>query len=675
MAEAADSLPPLRPPAVPLVAVDPYFSVWSFNDNLTDDRTKHWSGSNMVMSGLVRIDGRPLRIIGPGRLPAMPQASVEVLPTRTVYQFRDGGVLLTLTFTTPALPDDLDVFSWPVTYVTFDVASVDGKPHGVSLYFSVLADWACQNPDQKAVWSRCQLGDFTTLRAGSRDQNVLGVENTERSDWGYVYLAVPPAAGTREVIAPFDQCQGTFAGKGLLPAYDDLHTPRAVSDGWPALACVMDLGQVKEPVARHLVLACDDIFSVELFQRRLRPYWRRKHADIGALLRGALLDYESLLQRCRAFDEELMADLRRAGGERYARLCALSYRQCVAAHKLALEYDGTPRHFPKENYSGGFIGTVDVIYPSAPFFLLLNPHVLKAQLTPIFDYARSPHWPYPFAPHDIGNYPIANGQTYGGTDLPMSKQMPVEESGNMLILAAALAKIEGNADYAMRHWDLLQRWADYLLQKGLDPENQLCTDDFMGHLAHNANLSIKAIIGIGSFAQLCRMTGKTDEAAKYRRAAEEMARRWPELAADGDHYRLAFDKPGTWSQKYNLVWDKLLGLNLFPPEIARREVAYYRKQLLPYGLPLDSRGPLCKNDWAIWSATLAEEPADFEAIVETLYHFADAAAVRVPLTDCYWADKGTLRAFQARSVVGGFFIKLLADGPLWQNWARRGAAE
>ena len=660
-----------RPPAVPLVTHDPYFSVWSMADTLTRETTRHWTGTAQSMTALVRIDGQVRRVMAgePRQFQALRQKSVEVLPTRTVYTFEGEGIRLTFTFLTPALPHDLDALSRPLTYLVWDAQSTDGRPHRVSLYFDAGYELAVNRPDQRVTWGRVKLGEIAALRLGSQQQEMLGRPGDDlRIDWGWLYAAAPPGPGVSQAATDRTPAVKAFQQLGTLPDSDDTsaHVPGRYRN--PVLAHAFDFGSVgSAAVRRWAVLAYDDIFSLEYLHRRLRPYWRRNGAEASDLLREALRDFASLESKCVAFDKEVMADLTRAGGEKYARLCALAYRQTLAAHKIAADLDGTPLMFSKENNSNGCIGTVDVIYPASPFFLLFNPRLLRAQLQPVFEYAGSPLWKHPFAPHDLGTYPLANGQVYrGGTE-----QMPVEESGNMLIMMAALARVEGNADFALRYWPLLARWAGYLKEKGLDPEDQLSTDDFAGHLAHNSNLSLKAILALASYGSLCDMAGKREEAAVYRGTAAGFARKWIAMADDGDHYRLAFDKPGTWSQKYNLVWDRLLGLKMFPPEVARKELAYYRERQNPYGLPLDNRERYTKLDWIAWTASLAESRADFETLFAPAYRFAHESPSRVPLTDWYWTHDGARRGFQARSVVGGLFIQMLNDPALWKKWAAR----
>jgi len=288
------------------------------------------------------------------------------------------------------------------------------------------------------------------------------------------------------------------------------------------------------------------------------------------------------------------------------------------------------------------------------------------------DYAASPRWKFPFAPHDLGTYPYATGQVYGGGEKTEEDQMPVEETGNMLIMLAALAKVEGNAEFAKAHWNILEKWADYIVVKGFDPENQLCTDDFAGHLAHNINLSVKTIVAIASYSVLCDMLGMKEKALEFRKKAEGMTKDWIEQSNDEDHTRLAFDQPGTWSQKYNLVWDKILNLNLFPEEISKREIKYYKKMQAEYGLPLDSRERYTKNDWITWTASIADNQGDFKILFEPIYKFAEKTPQRVPLSDWYVTDNAYQCAFQARSVVGGFFIKMLRDENLWKKWIEKG---
>jgi hypothetical protein len=667
----------LRPPAVPLIVNDPYLSVWSMSDKLTDDWSKHWTGTNHPMCGLIRIDGQVYRFMGGSfyfttlDFPVIEQTSLEVTPTRTIYTFATKGVQLTQTFMTALLPHDLELMARPVTTVECDVVSTDGQTHDVALYFDIQANIVVDNDSQKVVWGRHRLEERDVLWMGSLEQPMLEKSGDDlRIDWGYLHVTSIQSA--KGALASDTILRTEFAKSGNLPENDHTEMPLRVGNRppHPTLAWAHDLRTVSdEQRSWQIVIAYDDGFSVEYMHRKLRPYWRKDGMKASDLVQSTIDQFDEIKKNCVNYDSELVADLTQVGGAEYAQLASLAFRQCIAAHKLVVDLDGTPLFFSKENFSNGCMGTVDVTYPSSPFFLLFNPDILEAMLTPILDYASSNRWKFDFAPHDIGRYPLANGQVYGGGEETDLRQMPVEECGNMLIMVTALCKIRDEISYAQSYWDTLTQWAEYLLDKGLDPENQLCTDDFAGHLAHNVNLSVKALVGIAGYAWLCEQNDRSDKAQEIRFTLTSMVKQWMEMADDGDHYRLTFDKPNTWSQKYNLVWDRLFDLRLFPDEVFEKELAYYKTKQLEYGLPLDNRDSYTKLDWIVWTASLAESENDFKYFIRPIYKWLEESESRVPMTDWYYADSGLqVRKMQARSVVGGVFIRMLFDKDLHRKW-------
>ena len=248
------------------------------------------------------------------------------------------------------------------------------------------------------------------------------------------------------------------------------------------------------------------------------------------------------------------------------------------------------------------------------------------------DYAQGGKWKFPFAPHDLGQYPL---REWAGVRRRGEQRARPDARGRVgQHDPDAGGDGESGRQRELRrnkYWPLLTRWAAYLRDKGLDPENQLCTDDFAGHLAHNTNLSLKAIEALGGYALLADMTGHKDEAQSYRKTAQEFAARWQTMASAGDHYKLTFDgKDETWSQKYNLVWDKILGLNLFPASVTDTEIAYYKAHQNKYGLPLDNRKSYTKLDWTLWSATLAPSGEDFRALVVAALRLVERHALPRP---------------------------------------------
>ncbi|WP_337044321.1 glutaminase family protein [Emticicia sp. 17c] len=571
------------------------------------------------------------------------QKKVTVNATQTMYNFSCGKVDLTLTFTSPLLINNLDVLSRPVSYISAKMKATDNLLHDVRLYLGASTDIAVNTPAQEVQATQYSDKGLAILKAGTTSQNVLKLKGDDvRIDWGYMYVAVPKVAGVVQSITKGNDLSNAFtpsANTNLGGKHLTLNT-------------LVNTGKVGSTTKEQVfLLGYDDIQSVQYFQTNLAPWWRKNTTTIENQLAAALTGYRSIIQACEAINRKIYNDAL-IGGEQYARLCELAYRQSIAAHKLVKSPSGEILFLSKENFSNGSINTVDVTYPSAPLFLVYNPDLLKGMLNGIFYYSESGKWTKPFAAHDLGTYPLANGQTYG-------EDMPVEECGNMIILTAAIAKVEGNTLYAKKHWKTLSVWADYLSKEGLDPALQLCTDDFAGHLARNANLSLKAIVALGGYAQMAEKLGEKQTAEKYKAITKEMVKKWLEMAADGDHYSLTFNDKGTWSQKYNLVWDKLLKLNLFPKEVYDKEVAYYLTKQNAYGLPLDSRKTYTKSDWVVWTSVLASRKQDFDALVEPMYKYATQTKTRVPLSDWHETTNGNMVGFQARSVVGGYFMKVL----------------
>jgi hypothetical protein len=576
------------------------------------------------------------------------QTNVVMNATQTIYNFTCGAADLKLTFTSPLLMNDLALMTRPVTYVSFAVKSNDGAEHNAQLYFGASTDIAVNTPVQQVKATKYTSNNLAILKAGTVEQPVLQKKGDDlRIDWGYMYVAVPQNGNPSQSIASPQtsidnfssgkvQQTGETAGKQLM------------------LNTVLPLGKISSTEQeKHVLVGYDEVYAVQYFGQNLRPYWNKDgNTTIEQQLASAESSYQDVLSKCEAFNKQMYDDASKAGGEEYAKLCVAAYRQSISAHQVLESPQGEILFLSKENFSNGSINTVDITYPSAPLYLIYNPDLLKGMMNGIFYYSESGKWKHDFAAHDLGTYPIANGQTYG-------EGMPVEESGNMLIVTAALCKAEGKADYAKKHWQTLTTWVNYLMQNGFDPANQLCTDDFAGHLARNANLSAKAIVGIGCYGMLADMMGDKATSQKYHDSAVAMAGRWQQMANDGDHFALTFSDKNTWSQKYNIVWDKVLDLHIFPESVYDKEINFYLTKQNEFGLPLDSRKTYTKSDWILWSATLANNDNDFKKLVEPVYKYATETPTRVPLSDWHETTDGKQVGFQARSVVGGYFMKML----------------
>ena len=641
-----------RPTAIPLITSDPYFSVWSFSDKLYDDNTRHWTGYRHSMCGVLSIDGEPYRFMGLGNVvdqytpdcKTMEQKSVTVDPTTTTYVFTHKACELTVTFVSPLLMDRLEVLSRPASYIFYEIKPLE-EGHKFSIYFDLSADLTgdidgtpyVANAEDGHVWM------------GRAEQEILNRDGDDvRIDWGYLHLVHPNAK-----VMPLNYRLRFFMKHKFERHFTvDISKPIAAFPAPKMPILCMD----SEELCGKLVVAYDDLKSIMYYHKPMDAYYKSFYGDFDTMLKAAAAEADEMRSLCADFDAKLNADMEKVTPE-YAKIGALAYRQAIAAHKL-IEVDGKLMFLSKENFSNGCLATLDVTYPSIPLFLIYNPELVRAMMRPLFAFARTDLWEYEYAPHDCGRYPFCNGQVYGLKEgkLREEKQMPVEECGNAILTVAAAVRADGDRSIAEENKDLLAQWADYLVEYGYNPANQLCTDDFAGHLAHNCNLSLKAIVALGAYAQLF-------DAPKYAEIAKEMADRWVKEAKkqNAKGWRLTFDHDDSWSMKYNIIWDRLLGLNLFDESVSREEIEVYTEKMNRYGVPLDSRSDYTKLDWMAWTTVMTDNPAYTKAVYVAIANMINESLDRVPITDWYYTSDGRQAEFQARSVLGGFYINLLAD--------------
>ena len=659
---------PIRPPAVPLAVKSPYLSTWLAADNLPGAWPSFWTGRTTAMTGIALIDGAPFLFMGQPNspvqypLPTLRQVSLTTTATRSIFVLTQAGVELTVTFLSPVSPGDLKRQSQPLSYISVTARSTDGASHQVSVYFDISGEWASGDSGKAITWTSESSSGVRNLAFHRSEPQVLG-EIGDAAEWGTVVLSSPERSGLTWQIGPDGDVRKQVVTAGKLANTEDTRKPRAINDAYAVFAFSQDLGPVGSKASAPFVVSIGHVREpiVSYLGAQLPPLWKDYWASWQLMVAAFLGDFSTATSRCVRLDAKIEKDAIKAGGKDYAALCALAFRQAYAATELASK-DGKPWAFLKEISSNGNMQTVDVTYPSVPVFLYADPAYLGLILAPVLDYVENHDYPHLFAPHDLGaHYPNADGHLSGEGE----EDMPVEESANMLIMAAAylarIPKAERTA-YATAHYPIFKQWGDYLVTAALDPDLQNQTDDFTGFIAHSVNLALKGIVGIGAVSLIATDAGKSADAAAYLATARDYIAQWEQKATDvsGEHLKLAYDQDGTWSLKYNGYADELLKLGLVPAAVAQKEADWYVSRAATDGVPLDIRHTYTKADWEMWTAAWLKDHDEIrELLITGLYTFANTTNQRVPLTD--WYDTVANRpagGFQARPVVGGFFALL-----------------
>lgn len=635
----AVSYKPLRPPALALAVRGPYSSVWSSVNDDARLKPTFWGGQELDWEGIAAVDGVSYELMGTasdtldlttGNLTRAKPLAVSYDSQSSTFTFGAGPFELTATFLSPVIPDNLCRTSIPLFYISISAQSRDNGTHDVQLYMDVTG--AVVAPDQGAniEWS---LNEYSGIRSWlvSVDKQTTFGEDDDQALWGNFTFssARGPARAFFHASGFSEDVRGYFVDKRHLPGSTD-DDYRAADDSEPVFAFAHDLGKVSASQSPEALYTLGHIeqpsikYLTTSGMEDLQPWWTRCFSEIHAMIHYHYHDYNVSRALSDSFEERLPTDVksyfqthpapvptslvtsRLTEEEAYYAIVALSTRQVMGAYTLTAPPSSggcttrgyakdEPLIFQKEISSNGNTNTVDVLYPAMPFFLYAKLSLLRNLMAPLLESQECRFYPNDYSMHDLGShFPNATGHVEGDDEF-----MPVEESGDMILMMLAYQRATGDTAWLQQHFQIMKRWAQYLIDYTLVPAQQLSTDDFAGQLGNQTNLALKGILALKAMSEISKVVGDQMSVDHYSHTADEYIKKWEEYSVNEDekHTALAYDWDASTGLLYNAYVDKLLGLNSVPERIYDMQSKWYPQVAGDWGVPLDSRHSYTKSDW------------------------------------------------------------------------------
>ncbi|KAI0736168.1 hypothetical protein C8Q72DRAFT_241274 [Fomitopsis betulina] len=679
---------PFNPPSIPLAVRSPYLSAWLPQSANTGTALttwpQFWNGDTLGWSGFVKVDGLSYNFLGSPAVSnttfkAATQNNITWTSTRSEFALTAGSVQLVVTFISPVETTSLVNLSMPFSYMAVTATPTDGQSHSVQIYSDISSEWVSGNNTQKVNWNTT-IGDDVIIHQAQLQEQILYEESGDRIQYGSVYFATTNSASTTFQTGEDTVIRAQFINNGTLLNTQDTNF-RAISDKWPSYGFAHDLGNITEPgtVVFTIGHARDPVINYITNDGSLQarcPLYLSQYSTIIDAITAFTNDYDYAQHRSDDLDFQIFQDASAITGN-YSDIVALSLRQTLGAIELTYTPGNTSEvmAFVKEISSSQSISTTDVIYPAWPAFLYTNPAIGKALLLPLFEYQATGQYPNQWAAHDLGSaYPVAPGYPNGTDTL-----MPIEESGNMLIMTLSYTQKTEDLSLVTTYYNLLDQWAQYLVSNTLEPANQLASDAFAGSLANQTNLALKGIIGIKAMAEIAKLVGNSSAGSTYDSIASSYIDQWQTLGTtpDGKHLTLQYGNSSSWGIAYNLYADQLLGTNLVPSSVYDMQTQWYTSVLNSYGVPLDTRNTYTLSNWQAYAAALMTTTTAQTQIINYLHKYLASGLNSYPISD--WYDTATGKAtcigksckpFRARPSVGGHFALLIASA--WNSTSGSG---
>ena len=574
--------------------------------------------------------------------------------SHSTFTVEAGARTFTLDFFSPVSPKNYLRQSLPFSYLTVTLAAGDSS--SVQIYSDIDDSWVGQA--NEVSWS------YSTKNATGVYQ-IKGVDTATYSEnadgqalWGSaVYATRPPTGGSLSTASgPSASVRQSFIANGTLSGTHAEWSSNGV------IGFAHDLGTTAEEIAVTFAIGHVREESINYLGAAQTGYYRAKYASTIDAVSYFLDDYSDANEESTKFDSLIQATGISSYGSNYSDILALSVRQVYGGIEITIPNESLDtsqtRAFIKEISSDGNINTVDVIFATFPIFYLLSPDYIKLLLDPILEYTGSTAYDKPYAVHEIGaSYPNATGHPTTG------EEMPIEESGNIILLTHAYQLASGKTYLSTTYASQLSQYANYLYENGLYPSSQLSLNDALGELSNQTNLGVKAAVALASYGSLTNNQTYTSYGKSF---ASQI---WSHLGTQNGHFLIQYGiQP--WFLVFNHYPDLLLGLDLFD-EAYNATAKFYPTVRQQAGIPLDGALGWGQTNWQSFVAATVDGTSR-EVFIADLHAYVANGLNGAPFSDRYWVVDsrgyvaGQSYSFRARPTLGSHFaLAALSGADIW----------
>ncbi|KAF2087364.1 glutaminase [Saccharata proteae CBS 121410] len=676
---------PIKPPSYPLAVRNPYLSAWLDGtevQNLPEAQAMFWRGQKLGWSVMAKVDDANYNIFGVAdALDGSKNAqfvSAEYTSTRTTFVLAAGNAKITLDFLSPVWPgaddDSLVKQSFPFSYLTVSAEGFNSKKPTVHIYSDIDSTWLGHSAPSFEL-SRLNSGGHWAWEWNSTHDATF-TEANNMAQWGQV-LYTTIAEDNIDMTTTFghrDVVRSAFFKNKKLDAtsetFTGFSTDQVITSYIPVTAFAHSVGKVSKKTSVVFGIGNTRQEGVNFVGDAQTYYYHTKYTNTMDAVDAAFNDLDSTRSHCADLDTKIHSKSMDIGGQNYTDITTLSVRQIYGAIDVTVPLSTMNKDdtiaWVKEISSNGDIQTMDIIYPMAPIFYWLEPEYIRLMLRPVVKYLNSGKWPKKFTIHDLGAHGYQNGgyPNAVGHNNGEDEQMPLESTGNLLILAAMYQKASKKTDLATNYETLFKHYAEYLWANGLVPADQLSTNDGAGKLVNQTNLAIKAAVGLAAAGYMYDNATMT---AQAKTMASSIATKAYGLANDGSHLTLRYGHDESWSVMFNLYPDALLNLSTFNETSYAKQSAYYlsMRGANAIGLPIDSRGDYGSTNWMMFAGATDPDGAKSAAgqmFINDIHAYLEVTKSGVPFCDRYFVEGGRMgeaspagHTFRARPVVGGHF--------------------